>query len=175
MAFVLRNYWYLMLALSVGVLVLCVSILLPNISLLSTFLADSAISLTDKLYLVWSLLGALSTNFTPFSAITTVSTSFLVGVNVALIVYLYKRQKAQLSRNNIAISSLGVFFGMFGVGCAACGSLFLTALLSTFGGISLLTFLPLEGQEISIFGVCVLTYATYTLVQNSIKPIICKI
>jgi hypothetical protein len=88
MEFVLRHYHYFILARLVGLLVLGVAILLPSYSLLTTVLADRAVSLADKLNLFWSLLGSLTTNFTTLSAITTVATSFLVGINVSLIIYL---------------------------------------------------------------------------------------
>lgn len=174
MTLILRHYHYFVLALLVGLLVLGVAILLPSFSLLATVFADSAVPLTDKLHLLWSLLGSLATNFTTLSAITTVITAFLVGVNIALIVYLYKRQKARLSTGGMAVSSLGAFLGMFGVGCAACGSLILTALFSSIGGVSLLTALPLQGQEMGILGVLALSYATYFLIQNITRPLICK-
>lgn len=175
MAFVPRHYHYFILALLVGLLVLGVAILLPSYSLLTTVLADRAVSLADKAGLLWGLLGSLGTNFTTLSAVTTVMTSLLVGVNVALIIYLYRRQKTRLSSGGVAVSSLGAFLGMFGVGCAACGSLVLTAFLASIGGVSLLTALPLHGQEIGILGVLALSYATYFLLKNITKPITCDI
>lgn len=174
MAFVLRHYNYFVLALLVGLLVLGVAILLPSFSLLATVFADSTVPLADKLHLLWSLLGSLATNFTTLSAFTTVMISLLVGVNVSLIAYLHKRQKEKLSVGGVAVSSVGTFLGMFGVGCAACGSLVLTALLSSVGGVGLLTILPFQGQEIGILGVLALSFATYFLIQNITRPLICK-
>ena len=175
MTFALRNYSYIVSALLTGLLVLGIVILFPNRTLLATVFADSTVSLTDKLYLLWSLLGSLATNFTVLSAGTTVATSFLIGTNISLIAYLYTRQKTRLSTGGMAVSSFGALLGMFGVGCAACGSLVFTALLSSVGGISLLTILPLQGQEIGILGVLVLGYATYYLLQKITKPLVCKI
>lgn len=175
MTFALRNYSYIVSALLMGLLVLGTVILFPNRTLLATVFADSTVSLTDKLYLLWSLLGSLATNFTALSAVTTIITSFLVGTNISLIAYLYTRQKTRLSTGGIAVSSVGTFLAMFGVGCAACGSLVFTAFLSSVGGISLLTILPLQGQEIGILGALILSYATYYLLQKITKPLVCKI
>ncbi len=175
MKFAQRHYQYLILVLGIGLVVFGVAILLPSFSLLHIVFADSTVSLADKLGLLWSLLGSLGTNFTTLSAVTTVMTSLLIGVNVTLIVYLYRRQKTRLSAGGVAVSSLGAFLGMFGVGCAACGSLLLMAFLSSFGGIGLLALLPLHGQEIGILGVLALSYATYFLLQNITKPITCDI
>ena len=175
MKFVFRNYPYILLAVFLGLFILGVAILIPSFWLLTTVFADGAISLTDKIMLLWNLLGSLTTNFTMFSASTTVITSLLVGVNASLIAYLYRRQKTQMGTRGVAMSSFGMTLGMFGVGCAACGSLVLTALLASFGGIGLLAILPYQGQEIGVLGVLALGYATYFLTNNITKPIICEL
>jgi hypothetical protein len=175
MSVVLQKYPYILLALVVGFVVFAFAVLLPNLTLIRlVWLSDTA-SLGDKLILPLTLLTSITTNFTALSAITTTATSLLIGVNVALIVYLYRRQKAMLSGGGIAISGIGVFLGMFGVGCAACGSLILTALLSTVGGIGILSILPFQGQELGIVGVLALLYATYFLLRRIIQPITCDI
>lgn len=175
MSIVLRNYQYVLLAALAGVAVLGFAILLPNLKLISLVFVDSTVSLGDKLALLMGLLGSLTTNFTPLSALTTVLISLLVGVNVSLMLYLYRRQKAGLSRSGIAVSTFGTTLGIFGVGCAACGSLILTGLLSAVGGLGILTLLPFQGQELGIVGVVALLYATYFLVQKIISPVTCEI
>jgi len=171
----LKNYRYVLSAVLIGLLVLGLAILFPNLQLLVVVWENDAISWLDASWILIGLLGSLTTNFTTLSAVITVMTSFLVGINIVLIVYLYRRQKRQLSRAGVAVSSVGAFLGMFGVGCAACGSLIFTALLSSFGGIGLLTVLPLGGQEISILGTLVLLYATYFLIRKITRPITCTI
>jgi predicted membrane-bound spermidine synthase len=121
------------------------------------------------------LLGSITTNFMFLSALTTIVISLLVGVNIALMLYLYRRQKAGLSRNGIAVSTFVTIIGMFGIGCAACGSLILTGLLSVVGGVGVLTLFPFQGQELGIVGVIVLLYATYFLVQKIIRSITCEV
>lgn len=172
---VLKNYWYILLTLFIGVLIFAFSVLLPNLKLVGIVWGDGAISTTSKVALLINLLGSITTNFTILSAFTTISVAFLIGVNVALMLYIYRRQKAGLSAGGVAMSTFGTVIGMFGVGCAACGSLILTALLATFGGIGILALLPFQGQELSLVGVLALGYATYFLVQKINKPIICEI
>ncbi len=171
----LKNYLYVLSAFFIGLLVLGLVILFPNLQLLRAVWGNDTIYFFDALWILVGLLGSLATNFTILTAITAVVTSFLVGINIVLLVYLYRRQKRQLSRAGVAVSSVGAFLGMFGVGCAACGSLIFTALLSSFGGIGLLTVLPLGGQEISILGTLVLLYATYFLIRKITRPITCDI
>ncbi len=175
MSVVIQKYPYILLALLVGFIVFAFAVLLPNLTLIRlVWLSDTA-SLGDKFTLPLTLLTSITTNFTALSALTLTAASLLVGVNVAFMVYLYRREKAMLSTGGIAISGLGVFLGMFGVGCAACGSLILTALLSTVGGIGILSILPFQGQEFGIVGVLALLYATYLLLRRITRPIICDI
>ncbi len=171
MSTVLRNYRYVLLAIIVGLSVFGFAILLPNLQLISLVFGDSSVSLGDKL----GLLGSITTNFMLLSAITTVVISLLVGANVALVLYLYRRKRAGLNKGGVAVSTFGTIVGIFGVGCAACGSLILTGLLSAVGGITVLAVLPFKGQELGIVGVAALLYATYFLVQKIIRPITCEI
>lgn len=172
---VLKNYWYVLLTFFIGVLIFAFSVLLPNLKLVGMVWGDGAISTTSKIALLINLLGSITTNFTVLSAFTTISLAFLIGVNISLMLYIYRRQKAGLNAGGVVVSTFGTVIGMFGVGCAACGSLILTALLATFGGIGILALLPFQGQELSLVGVLVLGYATYFLVQKINKPIICEI
>jgi len=175
MSTVLRNYQYVLLSFLTGTSVLGFAILLPNLKLISLVLGDNAVSLGDKLALLVKLLGSLATNFTQLSALTTVLISLLVGVNVSLMLYLYRRQKTGLSRSGIAVSTFGTTMGMFGVGCATCGSLVLTGLLSTVGGLWILALLPFRGQELAVIGVIALGYTTYFFVQKISSPVTCEI
>lgn len=175
MSVVIQKYSYILLAALIGFIVFAFSVLLPNFTLIHLVWLSESTSLADKFILPLTLLTSITTNFTVLSAITTIMISFLVGVNVGLMVYLYRKQKATLSRGGIAISGMGVFLGMFGVGCAACGSLILTTLLSTVGGIGVLSILPFQGQGLGIIGVFALLYATYFLLRRIIQPITCEI
>lgn len=175
MSTVLRNYQYVLLAIIVGLSVLGFAILLPNLQLISLVFRDSSVSLADKLGLLVGLLGSITTNFMLVSALTTVAISLLVGVNVALVLYLYRRKRSGLNKGGVAVSTFGAIVGIFGVGCAACGSLILTGLLSAVGGVGVLALLPFKGQELGIVGVVALLYATYFLVQKIIRPITCEI
>lgn len=175
MTFVRRNIGYIILALTVSAFVLAIAILLPNSALLTLVWASENMTVLGKFLLTTSLLGSLTTNFSPLSALTTVSISLLVGVNIALMLLLYRRQKRSMTRGSVATTSLGALFGMFSVGCAACGSLILTSLFGVVGGVGILTFLPLRGQEIGILSVLILGYTTFLLVRTIIRPLICKI
>jgi len=173
MTFIRRNIGYITLALTVSVFVLATAILLPNVALLLLVWTSESMVVLGKFLITFNLLGSLTTNFSPLSALTTVSISLLVGVNVAMMLFLYRRQKRSMTRGNVVTTSLGALFGMFSVGCAACGSLILTSFLGVVGGVGILTFLPLRGQEVGILGVLILGYTTFLLVRTITKPLIC--
>jgi hypothetical protein len=173
MTFVRRNIGYIILALTVSTFVLMVAILLPNSTLLTLLWTSDSVSILGKLSVTLSLLGSLTTNFSALSALTTVTISILVGVNISSMTYLYQRQKHLLSSGSVTTTSVGALFGMFSVGCAACGSIILTSFLGIVGGIGALTFLPFRGQEIGILGVLILGYTTFLLVRTITKPLTC--
>lgn len=60
-------------------------------------------------------------------------------------------------------STVGVIFGTFGAGCAACGAAVLVGLLSLFGVSTALLWLPLDGLEFALLGVVVLLLSIHWL------------
>jgi hypothetical protein len=88
----------------------------------------------------------------------------LVGVNLALVAY-HVREHG-LSAEGGGGSAVGVFLGLLGAGCAACGSAILAGLLSLLGVAGLGTVLPFEGLEFSAVAVVVLVLSTYWLAEG---------
>ena len=82
-------------------------------------------------------------------------------------------QKLLMQKSTAAISSAGLLSGMFGVGCAACGSFILTPIITALGGGSLLAFLPNKGGEIGLIGAGLIGYSIYTLAKKIQEPIVC--
>lgn len=175
MSIVRRNAFSFVLGLLVSALLLASAILLPNSTLLSLVWTSENMTIAGKFLVTTSLLGSLVTNFSLLSALTTVSISLLVGANIALALSLYQKQKRVLIHGSLATTSLGALFGMFSIGCAACGSLVLATFLGAIGGVSVLAFLPLRGQEIGILGVLILAYTTLLLVRTITKPLTCDL
>ncbi len=160
------------IVLPVVAFVFAFAVWLPNLRLLFSVWTDASISLADKFSLPISLLPSIATNFTPLSAAYTILIAILAGINAALIAHLI-RARAMLG-GSAAIGLSGVFTGALGVGCAACGSLIVTSLVGTVGGISLIALLPLRGSEFGILGVALLGYSTYLLAKQSTKPLVCE-
>lgn len=150
-----------LLAVAVGAAVLVLATWLPNAKLVWQIASSSSISFADKARVLAALIGSIGTNFTAFSATTTIATAALFGANLAAIAYLVsqRRQSSNAGTKQGAASLLGLASGMLGVGCAACGTVLLGPVLSLLGGAGLVALLPFGGEEFSLLGIGLLTAA----------------
>lgn len=172
---VFRNPSYVALSVAISLAVFIAAAWFPNFRLLRAIWSDASISLEDKITLPVRLLESIMTNFTVLSAMYTIAIAVLVGINVAFVVYILKRQKRQLSAAGVTAGTFGMLSGATGLGCAACGSLVISSLLATAGGASVLALLPLRGGEFGILGIVLLGVSTYFLAKHITKPPVCEI
>ncbi len=170
---VFKNKSYLTVAAGVAIVVFAFAVWLPNLSLLFSIITDSTIPVSIKLTFPLHLLTSITTNFTVLSASYTIAIALLTGINIALITNYVQIQREYVSKAGMTAGSLGIISGVFGLGCAACGSLILTSILGTAGGASLITLLPLKGSEFGILGVTLLLVSTYLLAKQITKPLVC--
>ena len=173
---VLRKPLYLSLTSIVAWLILSVSILFPNASLLWQVMGSSSMTLFAKIQFVATFYGALVTNFTPFSATYTILISLLFAINVSLLVFYIRRQRSIFKGvGHVSVAGVGgLTAGFLGIGCAACGTFVLTSLLALIGAGSILTILPLKGQELGVLAVGLLAYSVYALIKKINAPLICE-
>ncbi len=166
---------YLLLALVASVVIFTAAIWLPNLKLILIVLASA--SLPDSLRFLGSLYGSIYTNFAVVSAAYTLSISLLFGTQVAFLTYYVRRVHRQFSGvgNAGTASILGLVSGALGIGCAACGTFIFASVLALFGTASVITFLPLGGQEFGFVGVALLVYANYSLLKKINAPLVCSI
>ncbi len=158
----------LLLALGIAFLVLTVLIFVPNRMLLYFGLGNGGGGVAAELSFIVSFYGSLLTNFTPLAAVVAVLTSLLIGLNVTLLMH-YIRQMRGNGRTALLVSGLsvgGFVSAVFGIGCAVCGSIILTSLLSIIGATSLLLWLPFGGEEFSFLAILLLLYATSVLLRK---------
>ena len=172
---VFKNWSYILAALAISIAVFAVAVWFPNIRLLFSVWFDSTIPFADKILLAFRLLESITTNFTALSASYTIATAILLGINVSLIVYLLRMNQKRMTKGGMTAGVSGLIAGSLGMGCAACGSLILTSILSVVGGAGILAFLPLKGGEFGIIGVALLGYSTYLLSKYINRPPVCKI
>lgn len=166
---------YSFLALIAGASVFSFAVWLPNIPLILQVMGHPGISFSQKLDLPISLLGSIVTNFTLLSAFYTVAIAILLGMNLSMIIYFMRRRAAGLGQSGVTAGVFGIISGVAGMGCAACGSLLLTSILSLFGASGILAFLPLAGGEFGILGVILLAISLYLAAKQIQNPTVCKI
>lgn len=167
---------HVMLAVLVATAVFVFAVLLPNFKLITVVFTSQNSTLLEKSSLLLNLLGSIQTNFTTLSAITVFLISILFGIQVSLLVYYIKRVRTGSKISGVGASGLGgLVSGMFGIGCAACGTFVLTSLLALFGVSGLLAFLPFGGEEFGFIGLGLLGYSIYMLIKKINDPLVCSV
>jgi len=167
---------YVTFAAVVALLVVSAMLLLPNLSVIVQVFGVSTLSFWEKMSFVLSLYGTIETNFTLFSAVNLILLAVLSGVNLALLRYYIKRQQVVTKNAKLHVVSIGgILSGFFGVGCAACGSVIATALLSSLGAGWLIALLPLHGVEFGIVGVILLLVSIRYLIKKISDPLTCRV
>ena len=173
---VLGELRYAVLASVIMFIILSSLLLLPNLGVITQVFGISSLSVGTKLLFVASLYGTLWTNFTFFSALNLFLLAILSGINIALLVYYIRRQQIVSKNTAVHLTSLGgIVSGLFGIGCAACGSIIATALLGAFGAGGLLILLPLHGIEFGLLGIVLLVVSIRYLLRKIDDPLICRV
>ncbi len=166
---------YILLASTCAITAFLLAVWFPNLGLIVQIFSGTDTPLTAKFGIMFSLLGGISTNFSPFSAAYTIAIAVLFGFTAAMIVYLLRQRRLAAAGRNIAISSGAMASGVLGIGCAACGSLIAGAILPALGATGALALLPLNGEEFGILSV-VLLFISLALISKSIaEPMACPI
>ncbi len=169
---VFKKWQYVLLAAAVALFMTVFATWLPNLRLLLSILGNPAVALADKLTLPVNLATSITTNFTVRAALYIIASAVLAGINVSLITYYINRQR-RVSGAGAAAGGLGLISGVLGVGCAACGSLVVMSVFGTAAGASIITFLPLKGEEFGIAGVTLLGISAYISAKQITKPLVC--
>lgn len=168
---VFQNKAYALLAGLVALFIFALAVWLPNLRLLFSLEFDRAVPVGDKLTFPLRLAESITTNFTPLSASYTVAIAILFGINLAMTIYYFKKRQETLTQTGTATTFVGFVSGMFGVGCAACGSVILSAM----GAGGALTLLPLHGGEFGITGVLLLIVSISLVAKKIVRPSACEI
>lgn len=171
---VFHRFSYVLLAGIVSFGFFVFAVWLPNLRLVVHTMAQGNIAFGAKLTLLFNLLESIGTNFTVFSAITTIIIAILFGVNIATITYFIRKRSAVLSGGSFFASIGGIGSGIIGIGCAACGSFVLSAILPVVGTVSVIALLPFKGREFSILSMGLLLVSISVMARKIIEPVVCK-
>ncbi len=165
---------YLGLATLISLCVFAFSVWLPNFKLIAKVLSSDA-GLLQRLKFPLSLLGSITTNFSFLSASYTILIAILFGMNVAMLIFFLRRRLVNIKQTGVALGFLGMISGIFGVGCAACGSFLMVTLLTWSGAGALMAVLPLNGEEFGIVSIILLFISLFYTAKQIEDPVVCKI
>lgn len=154
---------YAALAVALGLLALTVFTASQNLAFVG-FALTAPLPLAARARILLDLYPFVGTLYGPATGMALLVVSGLVGIDLAMVTY-HVREHG-LSAGAGGGSAVGVFLGVLGAGCAACGPAVLAGLLSLVGGVGLLTLLPLEGLEFSLLAAVALVLSLYWLADG---------
>lgn len=172
MGAVFRRPHNVAIAILTAITVLFAAVWLSNRELLGFVLFSETFSFSSKVMILLKSFGGLMTNFTAASRTVTVLIAALFGINIAMTVH-YLRTRIALERS-MGTSFAGALVGMFGVGCASCGSALLSVFFGTAFTASVVGALPFRGLEFGLLGVATLVLSLYLTSKKIIAPSVCK-
>lgn len=100
--------------------------------------------------------------------------SLLIGINASLLLFYLKRYGLHVEAGASA-AALGTFTALLGFGCAACGTLFFTTLLTSVAGVGIATAIPIDGWIFQIAGIALLLFSIMKLARAITEPHVCAI
>ncbi len=160
---------------AVSLIVFAIAVWWPNLALIVQVFKEPDVPVVFKLSLPLSLLTSISTNFTPLTAAYVILIALLFGVNVAMTVYYLRRRISEIKSGGLTLGFFGLIASLFSLGCAACGPLLITSLLSLFGASGVLAFLPFKGGELGILGAVMLLISIYLIGKQIDNPTSCRL
>lgn len=166
---------YLALALAISFIVFTFSVWLPNFKVIGSVWSSEVATFIDKISFLGTLYGSIATNFTAVSATYTVLIAILFGMNISMLIYYIKVRKVSIKKAGGTSSIGGLVSGIFGIGCAACGTFLLTSFLGLVGAAGLISFLPFGGEEFGVLGVVLLGWSVYATAKKIQDPLLCEI
>lgn len=99
--------------------------------------------------------------------------ALLFGLDAALIAH-YMRRQVRLNRSAGA-GAAGMLVGLVGIGCASCGSVFLTSLLGLGTTVGIIRDLPLHGEEFTWIGILAIAASVLSVAGKIAAPEACAI
>lgn len=157
---------YLTIALCTALLAFVLSVWIQNYGLIFEIFTLPTTSLLPKVAILLSLLSTFGSGVPLFSVVLIVISALLFGVAVALFVYYIREHNGTFYNHGATLGISGVVASIFGVGCAACGTIVLTSLLGIFGAAGLLSLLPFGGSEFGVAGVLVLIWSVLWILKS---------
>lgn len=168
---VLRSWGSLAVALAAALIAFVLQVWLPNLGLIWSVVTTADVGILGKAHFLWVSLGAISTNFTVLGAALAVTVALLFGLNVAFAVHFVHQRLAARDISSLGVA--GLLAAVLGVGCASCGAVVLSFLVGTTAAASIVSVLPLGGQEFTLLAVAALLAALVVTIRKLARPDVC--
>lgn len=170
---VFKKPLYLVLATGVILILLVINALLPQRGLIAFIFQSENFAWSVRLKIIKNLLLNIGANMTMGNKILFVVIIFLAGISIALLVYYIKRRLSLSLESGASLT--GIILSLIGIGCAACGSVILSSVFGLSATVAFVGFLPLQGLELGLFSLVLLSWSIYSISKKIDKQIICKI
>lgn len=167
---VFRQPRYVALAFILGSVIGASIVWLSSYRLIWFTLTSDIFDWPARLKILWTALGVFATNFTLASQIMIVVVAMLSGVNIAMLIFYFKRAAMQRASG---ASALGLVIGTFGVGCSACGSVVLSSVFGVTTASALVSWLPFRGVEFGSLSLMLILGSIYIIAKKIHSPAAC--
>ena len=170
--------WYVLLAATIASATFVLTTWLGNLGLVWQIATSQWLPLVDKAKIMLALIGSIGTNFTVFSAVCAIVIAILFGLNMSVITYAFCERRllvGQFGQTQTIASLGGLASGIFGIGCAACGTLLLSPVLAFLGMGALVALLPFGGEEFGALGVGLLGVSLIISAKKIGQPVMCQV
>lgn len=165
---------YVILALLISVSVFLSIVWTPTIPLALKILNDHSLQ-GNNLGIVADMFVSSFGDIQLETGVVAAILSMLVGLNATLLSFYIRMFRKAPTKTEFAAGFIGAISAMLGFGCAACGSIFIMSILSSFAGAGFLSLFPFEGQEFLFGGMILLIISSWLLVRSINKPPVCPI
>ncbi|MBL7021743.1 hypothetical protein ISR92_00215 [Patescibacteria group bacterium] len=170
---VFKNTRYILTGIVFALFVYLLSVFTNKAEFIDFTIKSDIFNFATKMKLIFQSLLSIDTNFTSlFTFWTVILLAIVAGINIAMLIYLLRRQAK--ANKEAGASFFGIVAGMFGIGCAACGSVILTSIFGLGFTASLISFLPLDGGEFMILALIVMIISVYYVSKKIVDPMVCK-
>lgn len=123
-----------------------------------------------KLKILYLLIIGSWTAFSRVDFFLLVFTSFLVGINILLVIKIIKRLKFQGTKASISIGGSSIL-ALTTAGCSSCGF----SILSIMGLTSSLSLMPLRGTGLNLVSISLLVISIFFSIRTMYYSGVCKI
>ena len=178
LAQVFSKGWAVLLAATTALVTFVLTTWLGNLGLVWQIATSHWLPLVDKATILLALIGSIATNFTVFAASCGIIIAVLFGMNVAMMTYVFRQRWSLAMQAQPAVSGAGLgglASGLFGIGCAACGSFVLSPAVAFFGIGTVVALLPFGGEEFGALGVGLLSLSLIISAKRIGQPILCQV